>query len=197
MGTFTLAFFGHTSAAVLFSIVSERDGAHRCFLFVAATSLFYMTSLFSFTALLPLLHIFEVSHLNIAMFLLLTSAVFGGYIGIAFPARDLLGLDLKHCIAPLGVALLALIPFTLVARLLALPDRLHVLLQCILIFPLLVGAIIYVFSMFTFLCTWSPRDSRFGWFAMATLGTSATAVVFSVVATAFLVRALYTSVGVA
>jgi hypothetical protein len=187
MGMFLIAFFGHISAAVLFSMVSGREGAHRRFLFVAATCLFYMTGLFSFAALLPLLHIIgRISHLRIAMGLLLSSSVFGGYFGIAFPARDLLGLDLKHCFRPLLIAMLASMPLILVATLLALLDK-QVLLQCILIFPLLVGAAIYVFSMVTFLGTWVPRDSDFGWFAMATMGITTTAVIFSIVATALLV----------
>lgn len=189
MGMFMIAFIGHISTAVLFSMVSERDGAHRRFLFVAATSLFYMTGLFTFAALLPLQHMFGISHLKLAMFLVLTSAVFGGYIGIALPARDLLSLDLKHCFAPLGIALLALIPFTLVAWLLVHCDQLQVLLQCILIIPLLAGAFIYVFSHFTFLRTWPDGKSHFGWLAMATMVFAATAVLFSVVATGFLVRA--------
>lgn len=90
MSLFTIAFFGYVASGVLFSVTPERGNNHQFSLFAVASSLYYLSAVLSFIALVPLVRLMGYKYLQPVIMVLVGGAVLGGYLAVAIPFSDLL-----------------------------------------------------------------------------------------------------------
>jgi len=90
MGMFMLAFLGYVSAAVLYSVVTERDKSTSNFLFSGASGLYYVSVVLSFSALVPLTGLIHMKVLGPMVATMVLGAVIGGHLAAYIPLADLL-----------------------------------------------------------------------------------------------------------
>jgi hypothetical protein len=96
-----IAFFGYAGTGLLFSVTLERENEQRFLLFALASSLYYLSAVTSFTALVPLVRVMEYQNLRPLVVVLVAGVVFGGYLAVATHFYNLL--SIKKSVLGLGM----------------------------------------------------------------------------------------------
>jgi len=105
-GMFVVSFFGYVATAISFSVVGgEAKDERECFLFSAASVLYYLSTMLSFCGLLLLLGSLDLEYLNTPLSILLSAAAIGGYVAVFNALIDLLKLNRLLYLLPLIWAL--------------------------------------------------------------------------------------------
>lgn len=182
-GIFIISFFGYVAAGVTFSLVSKRDMPQEFFLFSAASLLYFLSVFLSFSGLLVLARIFDVSFLiTIVSFLIVGSAV-GGHIVVFATQIDLLGLSWKTAVIVFFLA--ASLAGCLVSVILATPALRDggAVLRAVLWAPTVAIVALFLSAMLSLF--WQGTECRRGFAAWSlVLSGLAVTAVFLVIATA-------------
>ena len=189
MGMFLVAFFGYVATGFLFSVVPERDDGHQAFLFVAASTLYYISVVLGFAGLIPLLRYFTASDLDCVLVLFLAAATIGGYFAITIPLVDLLELNQRQNLIVLLCATLLSLCGILPAAIFRLLRETQPLIQMILVPTSLVIAVVFVACLSTFHGLWRPCDGRAKWCATAIAAAGTATAFFAAISTLLLVSA--------
>jgi hypothetical protein len=89
IGLLTMDFFGYIATGILFSMTVEREFPQQCYLYTAASSLYYFSIGVSFTALVPLMEVIHYPSLRPLVLIMVLGATFGGYLALVIPLHDL------------------------------------------------------------------------------------------------------------
>ncbi|WP_155324732.1 hypothetical protein [Desulfosarcina ovata] len=89
-GLFLLSFFGHITSGVLFSIITESDSDEQKFHFCIASTVYYFSTICSFSALLPLTNLLDYSYLYNFLVCSIFGCTIAGYLAISIPQKELM-----------------------------------------------------------------------------------------------------------
>ena len=158
LGVFMVSFFGYVATGILFSLVTERFGIHRFFLFSVAASLYYISVLISFSGISLLLTLMRFSSLMLPVALFTGLSIVGGYMAVCIPLYDLLRLRRRLCL------LLFLCAASLAGIFLSMgllfTGRGQLLLEKGLLTTSVLIVLVFAYSMLTFYVEWPEREDE-------------------------------------
>ncbi len=177
---FVVSFFGYVSAALLFSVLTQRSGFHQHFLFCNASLLYFLSVIISFAAILLLLDVvggeYDTGAAGLAI-------AVGAYAAACIPFVDLLRFNRSVCVVLAFVA--ASLTGMYVGLGYHLPVLLHydTILRVNLVFSAFAVGTAFMSSVISF-HLWSRRERLAKFLLLVSLALCATSACFVVFTTA-------------